>query len=158
MDINLELFKKNFWLINLVAAVLGFISIIIPCWGLIISEGVVGAFYFGSYYTIGSSGIEWRFLDEPGLLAPGNVAMILLIVGSALILVSALLSRKGGQSKAVLSLIGGIILILAPITLMIGMVIAYDEFWIYYMLSVGGIIPFIAGAFAIFSWVIVFRG
>jgi hypothetical protein len=157
MEINLELFRKNFWLINLVAAILGFVSVLTPSWGIISSEGTLGVFYFGAYFNAEPSGIQWRFLDEePQMLAPGIIAMLILLVGTALILTSALLSRSG-KSKEILSLIGGIALVIAPISLVLGMLPVYIGFWAYYWLSVGGIIPFIAGAFAIFSWVTVYR-
>ena len=145
--INLELFKKYFWLINLVAGLMGLISAFLPSWGGEEGGNLISVWYWGFYFIT-----EWGTLDEPAITIPGVVVAIILLVGTALILSSALLAKRKNDPKTILSLIGGIVFLVAPILFLITMSGLEATFWLEYFAGIGLILPFICGSVAIISW------
>lgn len=145
--INLELFKKYFWLINLVAGLMGLTSAFLPSWGGEEGGNLISVWYWGFYFIT-----EWNVMDEPAITIPGVVVAIILLVGAALILTSALLAKRKNDPKTILSLVGGILFIVAPILFLSTMAGLEATFWLEYFAGIGLILPFIGGSIAILSW------
>ncbi|MBY9013186.1 MAG: hypothetical protein KGD70_12505 [Candidatus Lokiarchaeota archaeon] len=145
--INLELFKKYFWLISLVSALLGIISVFVPAWGGIEGSNLISVWYWGFYFITG-----WGSLDEPAITIPGVVVAILLLLGTALIFYSALSAKRKNEPKTKLSLIGGILFLVAPSLFMITMAGLQDTFWLEYFAGIGLILPYIGGIITILAW------
>lgn len=145
--INLELFKKYFWMINLVLGLMGLISAFLPSWGGTEGGDLISVWYWGFYYLNG-----FHDLEEPPITATGVVIAIMLLAGAALILYSAISAKKKDEPKKLFTLIGGILFLVAPSLFMITMASFMDTFWLEYFAGIGLILPFIAGVVAIFSW------
>lgn len=145
--INLELFSKNYWLINLTVGLVGVISAFLPSWGGTEGGNLISVWYWGFYFLNGLHDLE-----EPAITATGVVVAIIILVGAALILYSALSAKLKDEPKITFSLIGGILFLIAPILFIITMAGLMNGFWLEYFGSFGLILPFIAGIIAIFSW------
>jgi hypothetical protein len=114
---------------------------------------LISVWYWGFYFLNG-----WHDLEEPAIMAPGVVVAIMLLVGAALILYSALSAKKKEDPKKLFTLIGGILYLVAPSVFMITMAALIDTFWLEYFGSFGLILPFIAGVITILSWFSLKRG
>jgi hypothetical protein len=145
--INLELIKNYFWLINVAMGILGIISVLVPSWGGTEGNDLISVWYWGFYFLSG-----WYNLEEPALTIPGVVVAILILVGAALILYSAVSAKRKNEPKKVFTLIGGILYLVAPSLFMITMAALVPTFWFEYFGSVGLIFPFIAGVIVLVSW------
>ncbi len=145
--INLELFKKYFWLINLVTGLMGIVSVLVPSWGGTEGGNLVSVWYWGFYYLT-----KWSALDEPPIDITGVVVAIMLLVGAALILYSAISAKRKDEPKKLLTLIGGILFLVAPSLFMITIAGLEPNFWLEYFASFGLILPYIAGVITILSW------
>jgi hypothetical protein len=150
----LEQFKKYFWLINLVTGFIGVLSTLIPSWGGEEGGNLISVWYWGFYFIT-----EFRPLEEPAIDITGVVIAIMLLVGAALILYSALSAKRKDKPIKLLTLIGGILYLVAPSLFMITMAVAiWDMFWLEYFASFGLILPYIAGVITILSWFSLKRG
>ncbi|MCJ7650650.1 MAG: hypothetical protein MUP85_18725 [Candidatus Lokiarchaeota archaeon] len=145
--INLEIIRKNYWLITLVSALMVYVSVLVPSWSGIEDSIFINAWYWGFYIWKG----KWDVLESE-LMSPGIIVSIILLFGATVILFSALSSKRKGDNKPIFSLIGGIVSIIAPIIFMISMFVVYDEFWAHYFPTFGLILPFIGGSLAIVGW------
>ncbi|MFX0075671.1 MAG: hypothetical protein ACFE96_09525 [Candidatus Hermodarchaeota archaeon] len=151
--INLELFKKYFWLITLTTGIVGVVSVFLPSWGGTEGGDLISVWYWGFYFLNG-----WHDLEEPAITAPGVVVAVILLVGAALILYSALLAKRKDEPKKLFTLIGGILYLVAPSIFMITMAGLVPTFWFEYFGSFGLILPYIAGVITLLSWFSLKRG
>ncbi|MBY9004070.1 MAG: hypothetical protein KGD73_08880 [Candidatus Lokiarchaeota archaeon] len=145
--INLEIIRKNYWLITLVSAIMVYVSVLVPSWSGIEESNFINAWYWGFYTWEGALEVL-----ESELMMPGVIVGIILLIGATLILFSALYTKRKDENKPLFNLIGGIISIIAPIIFIFSMVGVYSEFWLSYFATVGLILPFIGGSLAIISW------
>jgi hypothetical protein len=151
--LNLEFIKKYFWLINLITGLLGVVSAFFPSWGGTEGGNLISVWYWGFFFLNG-----FHDLEEPAITATGVVVAILLLVGAALILYSAISAKRKEEPKNLFTLIGGILYLVAPSLFMITMAGLIDTFWLEYFASVGLIFPYIAGVITILSWFSLRRG
>ncbi|MHA1670420.1 MAG: hypothetical protein ACTSV5_07550 [Promethearchaeota archaeon] len=149
--ISLELFKKDYWLITLISALFGFISVFFPSFSFVESDTLVSVWNWGFSFMLGSKGTGW---NNAGLeiMIPGVIVNIILLVGAILILFSAVSAKRKDDNKTLFSLTGGIITIIAPILFMISMVMLSSTFWLEFFVNAGLILPYIGGFLAIVSW------
>lgn len=140
--------KENLWLVALVAGILGIITIFVPAWAVFDSEV---NFWFWSMYIYNGE-IDFIPTDEP-LFTLGLVTTFIIIIGTAILLFMGLFAKLREKRFDILGIIGGVLLIIAPIVFFAGTEAEYTGYFEYYNVNVGLILPFIAGALGIFSGV-----
>jgi hypothetical protein len=125
---------------------MGFISVLVPAWGGIEENQILNVWYWGFYFLHG-----WNILERE-LLIPGLVVGVIILIGTVLLLLSVLSAKKNDDPKKLFSLIGGVLLVLAPTLFLITSAAIFNTIWIEYLASFGLILPFIGGFLAILSW------
>ncbi len=138
--------KDKLWLFAVIAGILGLVSIFTPAWGL----GNSYAWLWNLFVNDGSPG----FIDADEDIFPlGIVSTVIIIIGTALLLLSGLLSKLRDKEILLLYIIGGAVMITGIIVYMGGTAGFYPTFWRYYSANVGAIFPYIGGALGVFAGV-----
>ncbi len=141
--------KENIWLIALVAGILGIVTIFTPAWGY------SGYDHFAWFWNMMVTNGEIDFLPtgEP-IYDLGIITTIILVIGTAILLFMGLFAKLKERRFDILGLIGGVLLIIAPIVYFAGVESEYSGFFDYYEVSVALILPFFAGALGIVAGVL----
>lgn len=141
--------KKNIWIIALIAGILGLVSIFVPAWSYQ-NENFV---WFWNMFT--SDG-DIDFIDtEEALYDIGIATTIILVIGTVITLLSAIIAKlkESKNLNLILYLIGGILLLIAPIIYFGATEAEYEGFWDFYDIQIGIILPFIASGLAVLAGV-----
>ena len=156
--VDFNYFKENLWLSALIGGVVGLIAFFTPAWSYsaLLTEAAVVWLWNMTYYINDGKGVmngQVVFIDpREAIFSLGIISALILIIGSVILLATAILGkRKSVRNFNILWLIGGILSIISPIIYLVGSVVYYSDFWTYYIVSAGLILPFIAGAFGLFA-------
>jgi hypothetical protein len=138
--------KDKLWLLAIIAGVLGVVTLLTPAWGYSNSF----AWLWNLYVDEG----EANFIpaDEP-LATLGIISTLIILVGTALTLLSGVLSKLRDKEILILYIIGGVLLLTGIIVYMAGTAVEYPTFWRYYNVNIASILPYIGGALGIFAGV-----
>jgi hypothetical protein len=136
--------KENLWAIVIIAGILGIVSIFTPTLYIDIDDASIWVWnlYVSSAIT------DFIQTDEP-IFGIGIIATIVIVIGTIITLFSGIISKVRDKNLTLLSLLGGIVLLIGPIIYLAGIGVVDETFWEYATVSVGSILPFIAGAIAI---------
>lgn len=143
--------KEKLWLISIIAGILGLMAIVTPVWGYLSGSDNVAGWIFGLYLNNGS--FNFISTDEP-IVILGDYIAIAMIVGSVLLLIGGILSKRKERDINLLYLIGGILLLGGIIAFMAGTAAIYPVWWIYYFVHIGTILAYIGGALGLAAGVI----
>ncbi|MFW9773934.1 MAG: hypothetical protein ACFFEO_17415 [Candidatus Thorarchaeota archaeon] len=156
--VNFNYFKENLWLSALIGGVVSLIALFTPAWSYssLLTEAAVVWLWNMTYYINDGLGVingQIVFIPtEEAIFSLGIICTLILIIGAVILLVPAILGkRKSVRIFNILWIIGGILSIICPIIYLVGSVVYYSDFWTYYIISAGLILPFIAGAFGLFA-------
>ncbi len=149
--VSFNTIKEKLWLVSIMAGILGFISIVTPVRGYLSGSDNTAGWIFGLVVSNGS--FHLISTDEP-LVILGDYIAIFMIVGTVLLLIGGILSKKKDRDINLLYLIGGVLLLGGIIAFMAGTTALYSSFWMYYFVHIGGILAYIAGGLGIAAGVI----
>ncbi|MFX1397357.1 MAG: hypothetical protein ACFFAS_09980 [Promethearchaeota archaeon] len=117
-------FKKERRMIYfLLVPIIGLLHIFIPAWGIIIPEISAAFYWYWGFYVGGSGGgVVTGIIANETILNAGTTAMLLMLIGYAILLVTVILASvlKVDKTKKYLSILSiawiilGILLIIAP--------------------------------------------
>jgi hypothetical protein len=143
--------KENLWLIALVAGILGIVTIFTPAWGF--ADYNHFAWFWNLMVTDGE--IDFIPSGEP-IYDLGMITTLILVIGTAVLLFMGIFAKLKDRRFDILALIGGALLIIAPIVYFAGVESEYSGFFDYYEVNVALILPFIAGALGILAGIMGF--
>jgi hypothetical protein len=150
INININI-KENLWLISLVAAILGIITIFTPAWAIFSGGSYALGWLWNLYLYDGS--VDFITSDEP-IYNLGLVATILIAIGTGALLLGGILTKMKDREINLLYLIGGILPIIAIIIYIAGVEAKYPGWWGAYTINVAGILPFIFGGLGLCAGVL----
>jgi hypothetical protein len=143
--------KEKLWLIAIVAGILGLVTIFTPVWGIVSGSNYAVGWLWPLYIESGEPSIIP--LDEP-LASLGLVATLIIAVGTCLLLVGGILTKKKDREINLLYLIGGVLLLTGIITFMAGTAAFYPYFWIGYSVHISAILAYIGGGLGLAAGII----
>lgn len=139
--------KDKFWLISIVAGILGVITIFTPAWTYLGGGGTSIVWLWNMYVNNGV--VDFIEVDTP-LFALGLVSTIIIAIGTWLLLFAGILTKVKNREIFLLYLIGGILPIVGSIVYSAGAAVEYPTFWLVYDVNVAIILAFFAGGLGIF--------
>ncbi|MFX1314320.1 MAG: hypothetical protein ACFE9T_00520 [Promethearchaeota archaeon] len=142
-------FKGDFWLYTLIAGILGIITLLIPAFGIIEGNNYKFVWVWNLYILTEKTGFIQP--DDP-LFNIGIATTTLIITGTTILLLTGLIDYLKGKKFNLFKIIGGVLLLIAPIVYLVAIEVEYEGFfWDYFDIYVGTILPFIAGGIAILA-------
>ena len=141
--------RENLWAIVIIAGILGIVSIFTPTLYIDIDDASIWVWnlYVSSAIT------DFIQTDEP-IFGIGIIATIVIVIGTIITLFSGIISKVRDKNLALLSLIGGIVLLIGPIIYLGGISGVEENVWDYFGVNIGSILPFFAGSITILAGVI----
>ncbi|MFX0029986.1 MAG: hypothetical protein ACFE8B_12295 [Candidatus Hermodarchaeota archaeon] len=133
-------------LMVLIAGILGIVSIFIPAWG---SSGFNAYVWFWNL-ILQDGEIDFIETGEP-LYNIGIGTTIILVIGTAILLFMGIFAKLKEKRVDILGIIGGALLIIAPIVFFAGAESEYSGFFSVYELQPAILLPFVGGALGIFA-------
>lgn len=141
--------KKYLWLVVLLAGILGIISIFSPVLHISSEDAYI---WVWNLYSSNNS-IGFVQIDEP-LFTLGIVSTIILAIGTVILLFSGITLKIKNRDLIFFNLIGGGLLLIGSIIYLAGITIEEQTFWEYASVSIGSILPIIAGILAIIGGIL----
>jgi hypothetical protein len=141
--------KDNLWIVALISGILGIISIFTPT--LYISSEDASIWVWNLYV---SGDIVDFVQTEETLYNLGVIATIFIVSGTLLTLFTGIVSKIKDKRLNLLIIVGGILLLIAPIIYLGGITFDEANIWDYFSINVGSILPFFAGGIAILGGIL----
>jgi hypothetical protein len=148
---NINDIKEKLWLIAIIAGILGVVTIFTPVWGYI-SGSNMGAGWLWALYV--DDGVPSFIPFDEEIVPLGIVGTLIIAVGSCLLLVGGILTKKKDREINLLYLIGGILPLVGIITYMAGVAAFYPGWWTGYTVHIGTILPYIGGGLGLTAGII----
>ncbi|MFX1376925.1 MAG: hypothetical protein ACFFA0_14060 [Promethearchaeota archaeon] len=140
--------KENLWLIAIVAGILGIITIFTPAWGY----SSYNAYIWFWNLVIEDGHVEFIDSDRP-LYKIGIATTIILIIGTLILLFMGIFAKLKEKRYDILGIVGGILLIVAPIVFFAGAASEYYGFFDVYDVNIALFLPFFGGALGVLAGV-----